>query len=134
MSLVRKLEEEKYQVMYLDYTPGKPGSYALTDSLIQYIAGNGCPHDTVRAVFALMSYPENDERMATYRLLEGPWNYLKILYYDRKKSEIHGEFASKFVRVNNALNASGPVDTITYTNGKFFLKNMYVQDVITEPR
>nr|WP_295923346.1 hypothetical protein [uncultured Dyadobacter sp.] len=133
MGLVRKVEDERYEIMYLDYTPGVPGIYTLTDSLIQYFVGVGCPHDTIHASFALMSYPGDDEAMASYRLLKGPWNYLEILSYDPEKNEMYGKFAAKFARIN-VLNPSRPSDTITYTNGKFILANIYVQEVITEPR
>ncbi|MGV3602258.1 MAG: hypothetical protein ACO1N1_13685 [Dyadobacter fermentans] len=72
--------------------------------------------------------------MDSYRLLEGPWNYFKILYYDPEKKEIQGQFGAKFVRINTRQMAKAAVDTITYTNGKFILSNMYVQEVFTEPR
>jgi hypothetical protein len=39
-----------------------------------------------------------------------------------------------FVRINKRQHGREAVDTITYTNGKFLLSNIYVQEVFTEPR
>jgi len=72
--------------------------------------------------------------MDIYKLLEGPWNDFKVLYYDPKKNEMQGQFAAKFVRINKRQHGRESADTLTYTNCKFLVSNIYVQEVFTEPR
>ncbi|MBO9611619.1 MAG: hypothetical protein J7619_02930 [Dyadobacter sp.] len=134
MGLVRKIEEDEYQIAYLNYFHAKPGNYRLTDSTVSHRKSASCTLDSISASLDFKSFPGDDVTMDTYRLLEGPWNYFKILYYDPKKNEIQGQFAAKFVRINKRQRAEAAVDTITYTNGKFVVSNIYVQEVFTEPR
>jgi hypothetical protein len=134
MSLVRKIEEDEYQIIHLNFFHTIPGNYVLTDSANSHRNRPVCTLDSITTHSTFESYPGNDESMDTYRLLEGPWNYFKVLYYDPKKNEVQGQFGAKFVRINKRQRAKEAADTITYTNGKFLVSNMYVQEVFTEPR
>ncbi len=134
LNLVRKIGEEEYQMILLNYFHAKPGNYVLTDSSVQHRKEPLCTLDSITASSHFKLFPEDDFRTDTYRLLEGSWNYFKVLYYDPEKSEIQGQFGAKFVRINKRPRAIEAVDTITYTNGKFLLSNIYVQEVFTEPR
>lgn len=93
-----------------------------------------CTLDSISASSYFLSEPADDTPSDAYRLLEGPWNYFKVLYYDPKKSELQGQFGARFVRINKVQNSTEAVDTITYTNAKFILSNIYVQEVFTKPR
>jgi len=134
MGLVRKIEEDEYQIVYLNFFHAEPGDYTLTDSAVSHRKNTLCTLDSISAHSRFTTFPGNDESMDSYRLLEGPWNYFRILYYDPEKNEIQGQFAAKFVRINKRQRAKEAVDTITYTNGKFIVSNVYVQEVFTEPR
>jgi hypothetical protein len=134
MMLVKKNTEEEYQIILLNYFHAKPGNYVPTDSSMRHQRTSICAWDSVNISLYFKSYPGDDVTMDNYRLLEGPWNYFKILYYDPDKKEIQGQFGAKFVRINKRQRAKEAVDTITYTNGKFIVSNMYVQEVFTEPR
>ena len=134
MGLTRKIEDDEYQIMSLNFFHTKLGDYTLTNSSVSHRKNTSCTLDSITASLNFMAYPGDDVSMDTYRLLEGPWNYFKVLYYDPKKNEIQGQFAAKFVRINKRQRAKEAVDTITYTNGKFIVANMYVQEVFTEPR
>lgn len=133
-SLVRKIREDEYQIISVNYFHAKPGNYVPTDSSVYHQKNAACFLDSVKIHSYFKSFPRDDIKMDSYRLLEGPWNYFKILYYDPEKKEIQGQFGAKFVRINTRQMAKSAVDTITYTNGKFILSNMYVQEVFTEPR
>lgn len=134
MGLTRKIEDDEYQIMYLNFFHTKPGNYTLTNSSVSHRKNTSCTLDSITASLNFMAYPGDDVSMDTYMLLEGPWNYFKILYYDPDKKEIQGQFGAKFVRINKRQRAKEAVDTITYTNGKFILSNIHVQEIITEPR
>ncbi len=134
LMLTKKNAEEEYQILHLNYLHARPGEYVLTDSSVRHKIKSVCSLDSINASLYFQSYPRDDVRTDSYRLLEGPWNHFKILYYDPKKNEIQGQFAAKFVRVNKHQRANEAVDTITYTNGKFIVSNVYVQEVFTEPR
>jgi len=134
MSLVRKVSEEEYQIIILNFFHAKPGSYVPTDISVNHQRNTVCSLDSINISSHFKSFPRDDVTSDNYRLLEGPWNYFKVLYYDPKKNEIQGQFAAKFVRINKHQRAKEAVDTITYTNGKFIVANMYVQEVFTEPR
>jgi len=134
MSLVRKIGDQEYQMIVLDYFHGKSGNYVPTDSSVRHQESSICSLDSINISSYFKSFPRNDVTMDDYRLLEGPWNYFKVLYYDPDKNEIQGQFGAKFVRINKHQRAKEAVDTITYTNGKFIVANMYVQEVFTEPR
>ena len=134
ISLVRKIDETECQVVHMNYFHVRSGDYILTDSAVRHRENAACTLDSIGAGSYFVSDPGDDTPSDVYRLLEGPWNYFKVLYYDRIKNEIQGEFGAKFVRINNVQNTAGAVDTITYTNGKFILANIYVQEVITVPR
>lgn len=134
MSLVRKIEEKEYQIIHLNFFHTVAGNYILTDSTVSHRKNAMCTLDSISTHATFESYPGNDESMDNYRLLEGPWNYFKILYFDPEKNEIQGQFAARFVRINKRQHGREAVDTITYTNGKFLLSNIYVQEVFTEPR
>ncbi|MGG7661908.1 hypothetical protein [Dyadobacter sp. BHUBP1] len=134
MSLVRKISEDEYQTIILNYFHAKPGNYVPTDSLVIHQRNAVCSLDSINISSYFKLFPQDDITTDNYRLLEGPWNYFRILYYDPKKNEIQGQFAAKFVRINKHQRAKEAVDTIAYTNGKFIVSNMYVQEVFTEPR
>ena len=134
MGLVRKIEEDQYQIVYLNFFHAEPGDYTLTDSAVSHRKNTLCTLDSISAHSRFTTFPGNDDSMDSYQLLEGPWNHFKILYYDPEKNEIQGQFAAKFVRINKRQRAKEAVDTITYTNGKFIVSNVYVQEVFTEPR
>ncbi len=132
--LVKKNSENEYQNLLLNFFHAKPGSYILTDSTVSHRKNAVCSLDSINISSYFKSFPRNDVTMDDYRLLEGPWNYFKVLYYDPEKNEIQGQFGAKFVRINKHQRAKEAVDTITYTNGKFIVANMYVQEIFTEPR
>ena len=134
MMLVKKNAEQEYQIILLDFFHAKSGSYVPTDSSVRHKPNSICALDSVNVSAYFKSFPKDDVTMDNYRLVEGPWNYFKILYYDPDKKEIQGQFAAKFVRINKRQRAEAAVDTITYTNGKFVVSNIYVQEVFTEPR
>lgn len=134
MSLVRKIEDDEYAIIHLNFFHTKPGNYVLTDSANSHRNRVVCTLDSVTTSLSFDAFPGDDVSMDTYRLLEGPWNFLTVSYYDPEKKEMQGQFAARFVRINKRQHAREAVDTITYTNGKFFLANMFFQDVITEPR
>ncbi|MGG7661906.1 hypothetical protein [Dyadobacter sp. BHUBP1] len=134
MSLVRKISEKEYQMVILNYFHAKQGEFAPTDSVVLHRQNSMCFQDSINISSYFKSFPGNDMKMDSYRLLEGPWNHFKILYYDPEKNEIQGQFAAKFVRINKHQLAKEAGDTITYTNGKFIVSNVYVQEVFTEPR
>ncbi|MBO9611617.1 MAG: hypothetical protein J7619_02920 [Dyadobacter sp.] len=134
LALARKIEEDEYQIVYLNFFHAKPGNYTLTDSTVSHCKNTLCTLDSISAHARFTTYPGDDASMNSYRLLEGPWNYFKVLYYDADKNEIQGQFAAKFVRINKHQWAEAAVDTITYTNSKFIVSNIYVQEVFTEPR
>lgn len=134
MSLVRKIDEDEYQIVHLNFFHTLPGNYVLTDSANSHRNRHVCTLDSISTHSTFESYPGNDVSMDVYRLLEGPWNYFKVLYYDADKNEIQGQFGARFVRINKRQHGREAVDTITYTNGKFFLSNIYVEEIITEPR
>jgi hypothetical protein len=134
MGLVRKIEEDEYQIMYLNFFHAKPGNYTLTDSTVSHRKDTLCTLDSITAGLYVESYPGDDVSMDSYRLLEGPWNNFKVLYYDPRRNEMQGQFAAKFVRVNKRQHGRESVDTLVYTNCKFFVSNIYVQEVITVPR
>lgn len=134
LMLTKKNAEEEYQILLLDYLHARPGEYVLTDSSVRHKIKSVCSLDSIKAILYFKSYPRDDVTMDNYRLLEGPWNYFRILYYDPEKNEIQGQFAAKFVRINKRQRAKEAVDTITYANGKFIVSNVYVQEVFTEPR
>jgi hypothetical protein len=134
MSLVRKVSEEEYQIISVNYFHAKPGNYVPTDTSVNHQKNAVCSLDSINISSYFKSFPRDDIIMDSYRLLEGPGNYFKILYYDPVKNEIQGQFGAKFVRINKRQHAREAVDTITYTNGKFIVANMYVQEVFTEPR
>lgn len=134
LMLVKQNAEEEYQTVLLNYFHTQAGNYIPTDSSVSHQRNSICALDSVNMSLYFVSFPRDDITMDSYRLLEGPWNYFKILYYDPEKKEIQGQFGAKFVRINTRQMAKAAVDTITYTNGKFILSNMYVQEVFTEPR
>ncbi|MBO9611618.1 MAG: hypothetical protein J7619_02925 [Dyadobacter sp.] len=134
MGLIRKISEEEYQVITLNYFHAKPGNYVPTDTIVRHKKNAVCSLDSINISSYFQSFPGNDVSMDTYRLVEGPWNYFKVLYYDPDKNEVQGQFAAKFVRINKHQRAKEAADTITYTNGKFTVSNMYVLEVFTEPR
>lgn len=134
MSLVRKVQENEFAIVHLNFFHIQSGNYVLTDTAINHRNRLVCTLDSITASLSFESFPGNDESLDVYRLLEGPWNYLRVLYYDYKKNEIQGQFAAKFVRINKRQHATEAVDTITYTNAKFLLSNVHVQEVFTEPR
>lgn len=134
INLARKIDDETYQMVFMEYIHGQPGEYWLKDSLTAHLTSGVCTQERIYATSSFKEYPGDDITMDDYRLLEGPWNYLRILKYDSDKGELQGEFGAKFVRENKVQHAFDAVDTITYTNAKFFLSNMYIADVITEPR
>lgn len=134
VSLTRMIDEKKCQRVYMNYFHTVPGNYTLTDSSVSHRKNGICTLDSIRASAYFFSEPEDDTPSEAYRLLEGPWNHFKILYYDAKKRELQGEFAAKFVRTNKIQNTEGAVDTITYASCKFILSNIHVQEIITEPR
>lgn len=134
VSLLRKVEEREYQTVHMNYFHAKPGNYTLTDRVVSHRKNAVCTLDSISAGAYFISEPGDDTASDVYRLLEGPWNYFRVLYYDSKKSELQCEFAAKFVRINKVQGTAGAVDTITYTNAKFILSNIHVQEVLTEPR
>jgi len=134
MTLVKKNAEEEYQIILLDFFHTKPGNYVPTDSSMRHQRSSICTWDSVKVGLYFKSYPKDDVTMDDYRLLEGPWNYFKVVYYDPVKKEMQGNFEAKFVRINKRQHAKAAVDTITYTNGKFVVTNMYIQEIFTEPR
>lgn len=134
MSLVRKIEEDEYQIIHLNFFHTMPGNYILTDSANSHRNRLICTLDTITTSLSVEAFPGDDVSMDTYRLLEGPWNYFKVLYYDPRKNEMQGQFAARFVRINKRQHGREAVDTIAYTNGKFLLSNIHVQEVFTEPR
>ena len=134
MGLVRKISEEEYQTIILNYFHAKPGDYVPTGRFVSHKKNAVCSLDSINISSYFKSFPKNDVTTDEYRLVDGPWNYFKILYYDPEKNEIQGQFAAKFVRINKHQRAKEAADTITYTNGKFIVSNMYVQEVFTEPR
>ena len=134
MMLVKKNAEKEYQIIILNFFHTKPGSYIPTDSSVYHRKNAVCSLDSVNISLYFTTYPGDDVTTDYYRLLEGAFNYFKILYYDPVKKEIQGQFEAKFVRINKHQRATGAVDTITYTNGKFIVSNMYVQEIFTEPR
>ena len=134
MSLVRKIEDNEYAIVHLNFFHTKPGNYVLTDSANSHRNRLVCTLDSVTTRLSFDTFPGDDVPMDIYRLLEGPSNYLKVLYYDSKKNEMQGLFGARFVRINKRQHAREAVDTITYTNSKFILSNIHVQEVITEPR
>ncbi|SEJ55703.1 hypothetical protein SAMN05216327_112233 [Dyadobacter sp. SG02] len=134
LMLVKKNAEEEYQIILLNYFHTKPGNYVPTDSSMRHQRNSMCAWDSVNVSLYFKTYPRDDVTMDRYRLLEGPFNYFKILYYDPVKNEMQGQFAAKFVRINKRQRAKEAVDTITYTNGKFIVANMFVREVFTEPR
>lgn len=134
INLARKIDDETYQMVFMEYIHGQPGDYWLKDSLTAHYKSGVCTQERVYATSSFQAYPGDDITMDDYRLLEGPWNYLKILKYDFKKGELQGEFGARFVRENKVQHAFDAADTVTYTKTKFYLSNMYIADVITEPR
>lgn len=135
ISLIRKISEKEYQRVHMNYFHTRPGNYTLTDSAVSHRENaTMCILDSISIGGYFLSEPADDTPSDAYRLLEGPWNYFKLLYYDPKKSELQGQFEAKFVRINRRQHAREAVDTITYTNTKFILSNIYVQEVFTEPR
>lgn len=134
MMLVRKIAEKEYQMIILDYFHAKSGNYVPTDSSVRHRTNSTCSLDSTKVSLYFKSFPRDDVIMDNYRLLEGPENYFRVLYYDPEKNEIQGQFGARFVRINKRQRAKEAVDTITYTNGKFIVANMYVQEVFTEPR
>lgn len=134
MGLVRKIEDDEFQVLYLNYFHTKPGDYILTEKAVMHPKNTVCALDSITASLTVMAYPGDDVPMDIYRLVEGPWNYFKVLYYDPNKNEMQGLFSARFVRINKRQHGRESVDTITYTNGKFMLSNIHVQKVFTEPR
>ncbi|PSL27902.1 hypothetical protein CLV60_107167 [Dyadobacter jiangsuensis] len=134
LALVRKIQEDEYQLLYLNYFHTKSGSYSLTDSTVSHRKNMVCALDSITASLNVSSYPGDDVRMDIYRLVEGPSNNFKVLYYDSKKNEMQGHLAARFVRINKRQHGRESVDTITYTNCKFILSNIYVQEAFTEPR
>lgn len=134
MSLVRKIEDDEYAIVHLNFFHTEPGYYVLTDSANSHRDRLICTLDSVTTKLSFDSFPGDDVSMDIYRLLEGPWNYFKVLYYDSKKNEMQGQLGAKFVRINKRQHAREAADTITYTNGKFILSNIHVQEVFTEPR
>jgi hypothetical protein len=134
VGLIRELSAERFQIVYMGLFHAKVGTYALTDSLVDHQRTGDCQLQTFSCSSEFRAYPGDDVAMDSYRLLEGPWNYLKILSYDQKRSTIKGEFSAKFVRIDKVGSGPEAADTVTYTNGKFLLTNMYVQEVITVPR
>ncbi|MDR6808663.1 hypothetical protein J2Y45_005875 [Dyadobacter sp. BE34] len=134
VSLMRKISEREYQRVHMNYFHTKPGKYTLTDSAVSHSKNAICILESISTGAYFLSQPEDDTPLDSYRLLEGPWNYFKVLYYDPEKSELQCQFGAKFVRINKVQYAAGAMDTITYTNSKFILSNIYVQEVFTEPR
>lgn len=134
MILVKKNAEKEYQIILVDFFHAEAGNYVPTDSSVSHRKNGICVLDSVYIGLYFKSYPGDDVTMDDYRLLKGSWNYFKILYYDPEKNEIQGEFAAKFVRINKHQRAKEAVDTITYTNTKFIVSNIYVQEIFTEPR
>jgi hypothetical protein len=134
MGLVRKISEEEYQVIILNYFHAKPGNYVPAASFVSHKKNAVCSLDSINISSYFKLFPGDDITTDDYRLVEGPWNYFKVLYYDPDKKEVQGQFAAKFVRINKRQRAKTAVDTITYTNGKFVVANMYVMEVFTEPR
>lgn len=134
MGLVRKISEEEYQVIILNYFHAKPGNYVPTGSFVSHKKNAVCSLDSINISSYFKLFPGDDITTDDYRLVEGPWNYFKILYYDPEKNEVQGQFAAKFVRINKLQRAKAAADTITYTNCTFVVSNMYVKEVFTEPR
>lgn len=134
MMLVKKNAEEEYQIILLNFFHARSGNYIPTDSSVRHRRNSVCSQDSINVSLYFKSFPGDDVTMDNYRLLEGPWNYFKVLYYDAGKNEIQGQFGARFVRINKRQRAKAAVDTITYTNGKFIVSNMYVQEIFTEPR
>lgn len=134
LGLVRKIEEDEYQIVYLNFFHTKPGNYTLTDSTVSHRNNTLCTLDSITSGLYVESFPGDDVSMDSYRLLEGPWNNFKVLYYDPKKNEMQGQFDAKFVRTNERQHGRESVDTLTYTNCKFLVSNIYIQEVFTEPR
>jgi hypothetical protein len=134
MGLTRKISEEEYQVIILNYFHARPGNYVPTDRFVSHKKNAVCSLDSINISSYFKLFPGDDITTDDYRLVEGPWNYFKVLYYDPEKKEVQGQFAAKFVRINKHQRAKEAADTITYTNCKFVVANMYVQEVFTEPR
>lgn len=134
MSLVRKIDDDEYAIVHLNFFHTKPGNYVLTDSANSHRDRQVCTLDSITTSLSFDSFPGDDVSMDSYRLLEGPWSYLKVLYYDSRKNEMQGLFGARFVRINKRQHAREAVDTITYTASKFILSNIHVQEVFTEPR
>lgn len=134
ISLIRKINEKECQRVHMNYFHAKSGNYTLTDSAVSHQKNTVCTLESISTGAYFITGPGDDTASDVYRLLEGPWNHFKILYYDAKKRELQGEFAAKFVRTNKIQNTAGAVDTITYTSCKFILSNIHVQEIITEPR
>lgn len=134
VSLMRKIDEREYHRVHMNYFHTKPGNYTLTDSAVSHRKNGVCTLESIRTGAYFLSEPGDDTPSDSYRLLEGPWNYFEVLYYDPKKSELQCEFGAKFVRINKVQHSAGAVDTITYTNARFILSNIHVQEIITEPR
>ncbi|OJV21910.1 MAG: hypothetical protein BGO21_25495 [Dyadobacter sp. 50-39] len=134
MSLVRKIGDDEYQIVHLNFFHTKPGKYILTDSANSHRDRLICTLDSITTSLSADSFPGDDVSMDIYKLLEGPWNDFKVLYYDPKKNEMQGQFAAKFVRINKRQHGRESADTLTYTNCKFLVSNIYVQEVFTEPR
>lgn len=134
MGLARKIEDDEYQIVYLNFFHAKSGNYTLTDSTVSHRKDTLCTLDSITAGLYVESYPGDDVSMDSYRLLEGPWNNFRVLYYDPGRSEMQGQFTAKFVRINKRQHGRESVDTLVYTNCKFLVSNIYVQEVFTEPR
>ncbi len=134
LDLIREIEEDEYQILYLNYFHARPGNFTLTDSTVSHHKNTLCTLDSISAHSRFKSVLADDVSTDSYRLLEGPWNYFKVLYYDPDKNEVQGQFAAKFVRINKRQRAKAAADTLTYTNCKFLVSNIYVQEVFTEPR
>lgn len=134
LRLIRELSAERYQIVHIGGFHAKVGTYGLTDSLVNHQGTGNCQLKSFKCSLEFKSYPGDDVAMDSYRLLEGPWNYLKVLSYDQKRSTIKGEFSARFVRIDKVGSGPEAADTVTYTNGKFLISHMHVQEVITEPR
>lgn len=134
MVLARKILDDEFQTLYLNFFHTQPGDYTLTDMTVMHRKNTSCNLDSITATLYVKEYPGDDVAMDSYRLVKGPWNYFKVLYYDPRKNEMQGKFAAKFVRTNERRHGREAVDTITYTNSKFILSNIHIQEVFIEPR
>jgi hypothetical protein len=76
--LGRKIQEETYQMVFFEYIHCTPGNYFLKDSLTSHRKDGVCTQESVYAMSSFKADPRDDIYMDSYRLVEGPWNHLRI--------------------------------------------------------